>query len=132
MLCLPSAQLPTDILFWVSRASFLQHFDQHDFLCRDVQMVVDAYLEDWFYIDDSGSRRFKIPVVSVHSGMTQFIGGRHRTAVLLGHLDRVPLAFDTRDLDLRDREWIDVIVDSTLDPDGEFELPDLPIRIMLP
>jgi hypothetical protein len=132
MRCLPHVDLPTDVPFWVSRSSFLQHFDQDDFLCRQTKSVVDAYLGVWFYVDADGTRFFKIPPVSVNCGRTQFISGRHRTAVLLRYLDRIPLSFDTRHVTDADRVWIDSIVAARIETDTVIELPDLPIRSSLP
>lgn len=132
MRCLPQVQLDTDIPYWVSRASFLQHFDQTDFLIRNVKDVVNAYLEDWFCVDAEGTRRYKIPPVGVYRGRTQFISGRHRTAVLLKYLDRVPLSFDTRNVTDTDRVWIDSVVAARIETDTVIELPDLPIRPSLP
>lgn len=132
MRCLPRVDLATDLPFWVSRLSFLQHFAQDDFLCRHTKNVVDAYLEAWFEVDSSGTRFFKIPPVSVNFGRTQFISGRHRTAVLLRHLDRIPLSFDTRFVADADRVWIDSIVAARIETDTAIELPDLPIMLTLP
>lgn len=116
----------------MSKSSFLQHLDQGDFLTRCSKEVVDAYLQDWFYFAADGTRFYKIPAVSVHAGRTQFIGGRHRTAVLLKHLDSFPLAFDTRYLAGDDRMWIESIVGGPIDADTVIELPDLPIKSSLP
>lgn len=132
MVCLPMVHLDTDIPFWVSRVSFLQHFDQDDFRCRKVQSVIDAYLEDWFHIDPAGRRHFKIPPVSVHSARTQFISGRHRTAVLLRHLEHVPLSFDFRDISQVDKDWLHRVVECPVDLTADIVLPDLPIMDKLP
>ena len=103
MHCMPSVGLKIDMPFWVSKADFFQYFDQSDFLCRNVQNVADAYLDDWFHMDTSENRCFSLPLVSVNFGTTQFISGRHRTAVLLRHLDRVPLSFDFRFISSADK-----------------------------
>jgi hypothetical protein len=132
MRCLSWVSLDTDVPYWVLRSSFLRHFDQKDFLSRNVKDVVSAYLGDWFCADVDGARRFKIPAVSVVSGTTQFISGRHRTAVLLKYLDRVPLSFITRDLSDVDKAWIDTVVAERIGSDSVIELPDLPIRPSLP
>jgi hypothetical protein len=132
MVCLPGINLATDVPYWVTKSSFQQRFDQADFLCRDVRAVVDAYLKEWFDVDAAGRTHFILPPVSVHSGATQFISGRHRTAVLLRHLDRIPLSFDTRWLKPEDRAWIDGVVDAPIGSSEEFELPDLPVRTVLP
>ncbi len=132
MRCLPYVHLETDVPFWVSKSSFLQHFDQYDFLhWRAATNVVDAYLEDWFKVTADGARFFKIPPVGVCSGRTVFITGRHRTAVLLKHLDRVPLSFDTRDIARTDWAWVHSVVESPIETDTVIELPDLPIRSSL-
>lgn len=131
MRCLPYVHLETDIPFWVSRVSFLENFDQTDFLRRNVANVVDAYLSDWFCTDADGTRRFKIPPVSVFAGRTQFLSGRHRTAVLLKHLPCVPLSFHTREISDTDRAWIDSIVAAPISTDSVLELPDLPIESSL-
>lgn len=132
MRCRPYIHLSTDVPFWVSQSSFLQHFDQIDFGRRDVLNVIDAYLEDWFCADANGARCFMVPPVSVYSRRTQFISGRHRTAVLLKHLDRVPLSFDMRYISDPDRTWMESIVAARIDTHSVIELPDLPIHSSLP
>ena len=132
MRCLPWVALETDLPYWIPRSSILEQFDQDDFLCRKVRDVVDAYLEDWFCTDTAGRRCYKIPPVSVRSGRTMFISGRHRTAVLLKHLDRIPLSFDTRYITPADSEWIDSVAITRIETDTVIELPDLPIRSSLP
>ena len=95
MECLPSVALDTDSPYWISREEFFLGFDQIDFHCRIVQDVTSAYLEDWFRT--SGSKTFFcLPTVQLVSTGTQFISGRHRTAVLLRYLKEIPIAFDTR------------------------------------
>jgi hypothetical protein len=131
MHCFPAVALDADAPFWIPKAAFYRHFDQADFRCRVVQRVVDAYLEDWFYESD-GKRYFKLPPVSVNDGITQFVSGRHRTAVLLRHLDRVPLSFDFRCIRDSDKQWIDSIGAVPIDMGTHFELPDLTIKTALP
>jgi hypothetical protein len=132
MLCRLSVTLESDIPFWVTKQSFYRSFDQSDFVCRNVRNVVDAYLADWFDRENGAMPSFSLPPVSVSSGVTQFISGRHRTAVLLMHLPRVPLSFDTRRIEPSDRAWIDAVVDEPIDLNATIELPDLPIRNALP
>lgn len=131
MLCGLRVNLASDISFWVTKQAFCRSFDQHDFACRNVINVVDAYLEDWFEVR-SGLLCFRLPPVSVSSGVTQFISGRHRTAVLLRHLSRIPLSFDTRCIAQVDRAWIDAVVDQPVDLNATVEFPDLPLRSALP
>jgi hypothetical protein len=106
MRCLPAVTLDTDVPFWISKSSFFRYFDQQDFMCRDVEQVVDAYLEEWFHSDSNGNHFFLVPPVSVRQKVTQFISGRHRTAVLLRHLDDVPLAFDSRFTTADEEAWL--------------------------
>jgi hypothetical protein len=101
-------------------------------MCRDVEHVVDAYLEEWFYSDASGNRHFLIPPVSVRQKVTQFISGRHRTAVLLRHLDSVPLAFDSRFTTKEEEDWVWSIASGPVNKSVQLELPDFPIRAALP
>jgi hypothetical protein len=130
--CLPYVYLPTDAPWWVAKSAFFAHFDQKDFLCRQIKDVTDAYLEEWFHEGPAGSRFFKIPPVSVSNGKTQFISGRHRTAVLLPHLERIPLSFAMRDISDVDAEWIRRVALSPIEADILIELPDLEIRPALP
>lgn len=132
MRCLPATNLDSDVPFWISRISFFLHFDQQDFLCRDVEDVVDAYSENWFYADADGNRLFLIPPVSVRGKVTQFISGRHRTTVLLRHLDNVPLSLDSRFTNSEEEDWIWSMATRPVDRGVQIELPDLPIRAALP
>jgi hypothetical protein len=65
-----------------------------NYLCRDVQNVhTGAYLEDWFGpLSDRGLRTFGLPAISLREGVIQFINRRHRTAVLIEHLEILPMA----------------------------------------
>ena len=130
MRCRPAVNLPTDVPFWISRSAFFEHFDQADFLCREVRDVTDAYLSDWFW-DKGGVRHFLLPPISVISGSTQFISGRHRTAVLLRHLERIPLSFDFRFIAEADKRWLHSVTDCAVDLTADIDLPDLPIRAKL-
>lgn len=132
MRCLPYIDLPTDAPWWIAKSAFYAHFDQKDFLCRRIKDVSDAYLEDWFHDDQARTRFFKIPPVSVSNGKTQFISGRHRTAVLLQHLDCIPISFHMREISDADTDWIRRIALSPIAADTLIELPDLPIRPTLP
>lgn len=93
---LPFVDQPDDEPFWVSREAFAIHFDQDDFVHeRVVREVTSAYRREWFpHIN--GVAKFQIAVVTFVGGKTQFINGRHRTAVLLPHLKELPIALATR------------------------------------
>lgn len=130
--CLPTVNLDTDVPFWISKKSFFQHFDQHDFMCRDVEHVIDAYLEEWFHSDINGNLLFLLPPVLVRNKVTQFISGRHRTAVLLRHMESVPLAFDSRFTTVDEEGWVWSIASGPVQNGAYIELPCLPIRPALP
>src|SRR6056297_1795995 len=93
MKCLPALTDETDRAFWISREDFSHVFDQRDFNCRASKQIEENYSEHWFEEDVQGNLCFRLPVVDVVLGATQFINGRHRTAVLLRKLPRVPIAF---------------------------------------
>lgn len=130
--CYLTVDLYSDAPFWVSRSSFKSHFDRDDFRCREILDVTDAYLNDWFFKEEGGLLRFLIPPIGVYKGRTQFISGRHRTAVLLRHLEKIPLSFDTRMISSSDRHWVESVVDSPINLCVAVDLPDLPIRLRLP
>lgn len=133
MQCRLAVNLSTDMPFWVDIESFQKNFNQQDFHIREVQNVTDAYLEKWFYIDSNGNRCFLIPPVAVHGGVTEFISGRHRTAVLIRHMDILPLSFDFRFITDADKQWISSVTSGPIDLDTEMVvLPDLPIKASLP
>jgi hypothetical protein len=132
MRCLPAVGLDTNVPLWISKSSFFRHFDQQDFMCRDVQQVVDASWTSGFHSDGSGNRFFHIPPVAVRHKATQFISGQHRTAVLLRHLEIVPLAFDSRFTTSDEEEWVWSIASGPIEQGVHMELPDLPIGAVLP
>lgn len=132
MRCLPYVHFAHRYSLVGRQICFPLHFDQQDFMYRQVASVVDAYLEEWFHDGPAGTRYFKIPPVSVINGKTQFISGRHRTAVLLRHLECIPLSFHMRKISDADTDWIRRIALSPIETDTLFALPDLPIRPHLP
>jgi hypothetical protein len=127
MRILPFVNLSTDEPFWVSRAVFLLAFDQVDFVCREAQNIAPAYRSEWFERSDPTEPRFILPVVQVVAGKTQFINGRHRSAVLLAHLEELPVAFATGHLDAKARLILDAIPKRPLSRSEYMILPDLPI-----
>jgi hypothetical protein len=122
----------TDIPYWFTREIFYMHFDQADFLDRDVQEVQAAYLNDWFHTTDEGICRFNIPVVSAVDGKTDLVGSRHRLAVLLPHLEELPIAVATAHLSLEAERFLDRIPKRALDRTIPFWIPDLPVYDELP
>lgn len=130
MRCLPDLTLISDMPFWVTQEAFLEHFDQVDFLCRESKDVAPSYLAAWFHKMDDGITRFLLPTVQFVAGKTQFISGRHRTAVLLQYLKNLPIAFS-----LVNKPSQDFLIRLALRPLSlhEFiELPDLPILGRIP
>jgi hypothetical protein len=126
--------LNTDRPYWVSREAFFKYFDQADFHCRDVENVTSSYLSDWFDVWRDGIRRFKVPAVyfvtTSADTRTEFVSGRHRTAVLLRFLDKVPLSF-TPTVD-KNPAFFSRLVIRPIEADELFSLPDLPICEKLP
>jgi hypothetical protein len=68
----------------------------------------------------------------VRGKVSQFISGRHRTAVLFRHLESVPLAFDSRFTTPDEEDWLWSIASGPVEKGVHIELPDLPIRAALP
>lgn len=128
MQILPSINLYTDKPFWICKTVFLSAFDQLDFSCRNVQDVDLTYRSDWFDISYENQCRFIVPVVGVVGGKTQFISGRHRTAVLLEYLDEIPVAFAMGHLDDSARRIVESIPKRELILSEYMKFPDLPVR----
>ena len=121
-----------DVPFWVKRDDFLFHFDQADFLNREVAQVQSAYLKAWFYEDEGPTIRFYIPVVGAVGRRTDLIGTRHRVAVLLPHLEELPFAFASLTMSTEARHCLDSIPKRPLDVRQSFWIPDLPVHDSLP
>ena len=136
MRCIPALTSCCDRPFWVTRDSFYRYFDQGDFCCRESEFVVPSYLAEWFHTPEDGIARFKLPAFTFVAGNTQFINGRHRTAVLLQQrLDPVPIAFVVSDDDQKSALEL-LILDNwnlrPLDLQVAIDLPDLPVMKRLP
>lgn len=128
MWCLPCLSRSDDQAYWVSRDTFFRLFDQKDFAFRDRLDVLPRYRSDWFW-RRNGSLLFHLPTVQfvcrTAGGHTEFINGRHRTAVLIQYLQQLPLA-----LVMPFRMHGDGLTEVTSHPlsmDQPFEIPDLPI-----
>lgn len=132
MLVYAEVNLSTDIPYWFMRETFYSHFDQNDFLDRDVKDVKVAYLKDWFHTIADGNHRFYIPVIGAINGRTDLIGSRHRLAVLLPYLDELPIAVATACLSPEERRFLEAIPKRVLDQSQPFWIPDLPICEKLP
>ena len=130
VLVLPWISLDTDQPFWITRESFLRQFNQIDLHLREVGPIQLAYLADWFGQYPSGAKFFKIPTVGLLSSGTQFVNGRHRTAVLLSALDEIPIAFAINPLS--NLRLYGELEKRPLDLAQQIFLPDLPVRAQLP
>ena len=123
MNCSFATTIESDKAFWVPRDIFENEFNQHDFQFRDTQKIEKNYATHWFYEDDAGNVRFLIPTVQIVSGATQFINGRHRTAVLFSEMKKVPIAFTLGEAQkLASRLGLVALVENE-----SFEIPDMPI-----
>ena len=124
MNCYPYVKKETDKPYWVPIEMFREKFCQDDFRCRDVIDVLHEYRSDWIY-EINGRRCFEIPPVVIINGCTQFISGRHRTAVLCKYLTALPIAFaEGEAVDFAESLGLDPI--SMADP---ISLPDLQIVV---
>lgn len=123
MRCLLALTDQSDRPFWVTREVFSQNFCLRDFRCRNSQEIEENYSTHWFDQDKQGNRLFFLPTVQVISGATQFINGRHRTAVLVERADRIPIAFAGGPaLEMAARLSLEEVA-----TDKPIALPDLPI-----
>jgi hypothetical protein len=123
MKCIPELTIESDRAFWLSRDIFEREFDQQDFYCRNSQRVDRNYSRHWFHKDSQGNLCFQIPTVQIVSGATQFINGRHRTAVLFQEIDRLPIAFTVGPA----QEMARRLGLEQLSVAEAIELPDLPL-----
>ena len=130
MRCLPDLTHPDDTPYWVTRDAFCKHFDQADFLCRQVENVTPSYLAEWFHTPADGIRRFILPTVQFIAGKTQFISGRHRTAVLLQYLEDLPIAFPV--INRPPQNFLIRLALRSLEFHELIDLPDLPIVKHIP
>lgn len=127
-MCFPELAVPSDRPYWIRRAGFQEVVHHDNYLCRDVQRVhAMAYLDEWFVDEGPGSRlRFRLPAVYLDGGRIKFINGRHRTAVLVEHMELLPMAF-SKQPERTDITVFDTIVHSGIALGCPFELPTLPL-----
>lgn len=128
MRCLPLTS-NSDTPYWISRKAFLEHFDQEDFFCRELKLVPASYLDAWFETPEDGITRFLLPTVQFVAGKTQFISGRHRTAVLLPYMQNLPISFSL--VNKPPQDFLNKVILRPLALDEFIELPDLP-RVEIP
>lgn len=130
MRCLPELTSNSEIPFWVAREAFLKHFDQADFLCRESKDVASSYLAAWFHTPEDGTPRFLLPTVQFVAGKTQFISGRHRTAVILPHFKYLPIAFSL--VNKPPQDFLSRLALRSLALHEFIDLPDFPIVERIP
>jgi hypothetical protein len=126
MRCRPLTTKATDIAFWLARSEFLRLVHTENYLCREIQhSYTGAYLKDWF-TEPVGAELpgLWLPTVHLSKGRIAFINGRHRTSVLLEHLDRLPMAMAEEDAS--DLLFLQVN-QATIDLQDVIELPELPL-----
>ena len=124
MECYVQKTVETDEVFWLPKNIFDENFDQNDYHFRDQQQVEPCYSSEWF--DSSQNPTFFYPP-SVHitpGGSTQFISGRHRTAVLFSEMKTIPMAF-AKTPGTKFAERLNL---KPLTLDEKIALPDLPIE----
>lgn len=113
-----------DTAYWVPVADFVRHFDQNDLINnRNAKTVIDAYSTEWFYSKPDGTLHYELPTIHIVLGKTQFISGRHRTSVLLKHIDPMPMAFCQNALPLASELELE-----KMDLSKIIMLPSLPMR----
>jgi hypothetical protein len=125
--------ISSDLPYWITRDDFFKYFDQEDFNAnREAASVAPAYLKAWFHEMNNGDRKFYIPIAGAVGRRTDLIGTRHRLAVILPHVDPLPIAFATGHLTTMAQRTIAAIPKRPLDPEIAFWIPDFPIRDNLP
>ena len=125
MQCTPFLTTAGDTAFWIPRKLFCKQFDQNDFNRRESKSIFPAYLLHWFEPTGNFAKSFVLPTVHFVSGKTQFINGRHRTAVLLMHMENIPIAFT--EIAQMSNNWRRLRSPLAINPRIPFEIPDLPI-----
>jgi hypothetical protein len=128
MLCQPQIIKSTDRPFWIKREDFQRLVHIQNYMCREEQYVYpNAYLNEWFGPPDGkGIRSFSVPAVWLKGGRITFINGRHRTAVLVEHLEILPMAL-TNDAGDDHESLFNSIKHSDLNLNDLIQIPDLPI-----
>lgn len=114
-----------NVPYWIRREVYYKHFDQHDARLLLPEKLKQGYLIEWFSCDEKGSLAFTMPGAHFVKGKTEFFNGRHRTALLLEHLDEVPIAFETKSDG--EKHLLDVIPKRPVESNDRFYVPDLPI-----
>lgn len=104
------------------------HFDQTDLACRqnsDKEFEI-KYHENWIHRE---KHLFCVPSFYIRKGKA-FVGiGRHRFTLLSKLVIEFPAGFEEfKDNKRESIEVYDKIVIRDLDPDRQFEFPDLPIE----
>ena len=79
----------------------------------------------WFYTSSDGVRYFNLPAFFLKGGRAKFINGRHRTALLLDHLELLPMALTQ--MDDESAAVLERIVQRALNLGEVLNLPDLPV-----
>jgi len=86
-----------DIHYLIDLPKFMEIVDQDDLARRKSKTIRNAYHQYWFDDADSAFPSFDSPVFYLDNGVARFINGRHRTLMLLRHLDCLPMALASLD-----------------------------------
>lgn len=123
----PNAQ---DKHYLIDVKKFMRVVDPDDLECRDSKIIHDSYHEHWFR-----GQLFLPPVFYLTKGVARFINGRHRTLVMIKHMDQIPMALANMDgypnftetPHQLSRKVLRHISLARLNGKEEFIFPDLPI-----
>jgi len=125
MKCLAEVTAESDTPYWVRRDAFLSVVDHADFECRDSLVIQPRYLSTWFSGSNGGKSYFILPAFYLERGRAFFINGRHRTALLLQHLQLVPMSLTKTDAE--STQYLEWMIEGRIQSGDLLELPDLSI-----
>jgi len=113
--------------------AFMKIVDHEDFAERESTTIHNLFHENWFRGD-----QFLPPIFYLTEGVATFINGRHRTLVLMNHLQQIPMALAGMDgypvhsetpHNLSQKVLTDISI-ARLTGEEEFEFPDLPVEYL--
>lgn len=122
MKCKIALSIDTDKAYFITKNDFLSNFNQNDYFCRESIIIKQQYLSSWFYTEKE-QKWFYVPTVNFIGEETQFINGRHRTAVLFNEINVIPMAFAQGEA----QDYAKHLKLKTIQSEEEIELPDLKI-----
>ena len=90
----PNAQ---DELYLIEVKELMAIIDAKDLAQRKSEIIEDAYHVHWLTPCADGSYQFHAPEFYLTKGIVKFINGRHRTLLLVKHLEYIPMALTNMD-----------------------------------